>query len=374
MPTQLIDTVAEILELSGAAVEKNGVYLEAIVPEDVAKTLHVREMAKLYFTPDQAQADGELVTFQSDFVDRLFVLMQSAGNYANLTLKDLYLKQSAKSAAEQRFVAINGLGRSLDAIERHLSYAQFNFKYAAVSDEKKDGLVSVTINEHTLAEVSQMVSQLAWAESAEAPHYVELPRQPFHAIYAAACRSAESIMRWELSEFHKSLNRRLQRDINRLAEYYGNLTTEIRHKIARRGLEGKAREDEESRIRATELELERKIADQREKYAMKISVEPVNLMRLFMPAMVVNFEVRFRKAARELQLVWNPLTKDFEAVPCQGCMAGLYHFHICEDKLHVLCTDCFKCPDCGRNICRACHPRKCPKCGMEYHFKKSANG
>lgn len=363
MSAQLIDTVAEVLELSGAAVERNGEYLEALVPESVSKVLHTPELARLYFNAEHSQPDGELVTFQSDFVDRLFVLMQGTGNYAHVTLRDLYLKQSTKSAAEQRFQVLNGLGHALDAIERILSYAQFNFRYTAVSDEKKEGLVSVIVNEQTLAEVSDMAAHLGWVESAETAHHADLPAQPFQAIYAAACRSTETVIRRELAEFHKSLNRRLQRDLDRLTEYYDSLAAEIRRKIARRGLEGKEREDEESRLRATALELERKISDQREKYAMKINVEPVNLMRLFMPVMAVNYEVRFRKAVREIPLVWNPLTKDFEAPPCQGCASGIHHFYVCEDKLHTVCTNCFKCEHCGRNVCRACHARKCPKCG-----------
>jgi hypothetical protein len=363
MSAQLIDTVAEVLELSGAAVERNGEYLEALVPESVSKVLNTPELARLYFNPEHSKQDGELVTFQSDFVDRLFVLMQGTGNYAHLTLRDLYLKQSTRSAAEQRFQVLNGLGRAVDAIERYLAYAHLNFKYTAVSDEKKEGLVSAIINEHTLAEASDMEAHLNWVESAETSYHVELPLQPFQAVYAAACRSAETVIRRELAEFHKSLNRRLQRDLDRLAEYYDSLAAEIRRKIARRDLEGKEREDEESRIRATALELERKITDQREKYAMKINVEPVNLMRLFMPVMVVNYEVRFRKAVREIPLVWNPLTKDFETLVCQGCASGIHHFYICEDKLHTVCINCFKCENCGRNVCRACHAKKCPKCG-----------
>lgn len=362
MPTQLIDTVAEILELCGAAVEKDGERLEALLPSKVAKTLQAPEQASLYFNAEQSPHDGELVTFQSDFVDRLFVLMQDAGNYAHLSLKDLYLKQGAKGAAEQRFTVLNGLGRSLDANARHLSYAQFNLKYIAVADEKKEGVVSVIINEQTLADASLMATQVNWVESVESSHHTDLPQQPFQTIYVTACRAAEPVIHRQLAEFHKSLNRRLQRDLHRLTEYYRSLTDEIRRKIERRGLEGKERQDEESRIRATELELERKIIDQREKYALKVRVEPINLLRLFMPSMVVGFEVRFRKTARELPLMWNPLTKDFESVPCQSCSAGLYSFNVCEDKLHVICADCFKCANCGRNLCHVCYPKKCPKC------------
>lgn len=366
MSTQLIDTVAEVLELSGAAVEKNGEYLEALVPTAVAEILHTTELAKLYFTPERAQKDGELVTFQSDFLDRLFVLMQGTGNYAQLALQNLYLKQSTRNASDQRFAVLNGLGRALEAFERRLAYVQFNFKYTAVSDEKKEGLVSIIVNEHTLANTSDMAAQLSWAEFAETSQQADLPLQPFDRVYATASRAAEAVIHRELADFHKSLNRRLQRDINRLTEYYDSLVAEIRRKIERRGLTGKERDDEESRIRATAIELERKIVDQREKYAIKINVEPINLLRIFMPAMVVNFEVRFRKAAREIPLVWNPLRKDFEALLCEGCAAELFRFYICEDKLHVICANCSKCTSCGRHVCRACYPKKCPKCGNEY--------
>lgn len=346
--------------------EKNGARLEALLPQAVAETLQTGEQTTLYFNADSAQDDGELITFQSDFVDRLFVLMQDIGNYAELSLRNLYLKQGAKHIAEQRFTVLNGLGRPLDAAERRLSYALFNFKYTATSDEKKEGLVSTIINEHSLANVSVMASQLGWIECAEASSLVELPLQDFGAVYATACRAAESAIRLELSDFHKSLTRRLQRDVGRLTEYYGSLATEIRRKIERRALQGKELADEESRIRATELELERKMTDQQEKYAIKIDVAPVNLMRLFMPAVVVNFEARFRKAVSEFPLVWNPLIKDFEAIPCQSCGFGLYGFNVCEDKLHVVCADCFKCPGCGRNTCRVCHPKKCVRCGAAY--------
>ena len=366
MSTQLLDTVAEVLELSGAVVEKNCEYLEALVPDEAAKILHTPEVVKLYFNPERPQRDGELVSFQSDFVDRLFALMNGTGCYAHLSLQDLYLKQSTKNAAEQRFAALNGLGRALDAVERRLSYLLFNFKYTAVSDEKKEGLVTAVINEHTLAEVSEMAAYLEWAAAAEKSYHADLPAQPFAGVYQAACRSVEAVIRRELADFSKSLNRRLQRDVARLIDYYENLIIEIRRKITRRNLEGKEREDEESRIRATETELQRKIVDQREKYALKIGVEPINLLRIFMPVMAVNFEVRFRKAAREIPLVWNPLTKDFEARNCQGCATGLYHFYVCEENLHIVCADCFKCAGCGKNICRACHSKQCPKCGMAY--------
>jgi len=363
MSTQLIDTVSDVLALCGAALEKNGERLEALLPEEVSRKLSLPELAVLCFDAENSHRDGELITYQSDIVDRLFELMQDTGNHVSLTLKDLYLKQGVEAAAAKHFKVLNGLGRALASHEQYLPYALINFKYTAVSDEKKEGLVSTVINECTLARVSGAAWELHLTQAEARAQTVDLPCQPFDDVYRAACHSVQPIIQKELSDFRKSLNRRLHRDIRRLTEYYADLVKEIRRKIERRGLEGKEREHEESRIRATELELQHKIADQRGKYALKVHAEPVNMLRFFLPVKVADFEVRFSKSTRAIPLVWNPLLKDFEPVTCESCHSGLDSFWLCEHKLHHVCTSCFKCRGCGNKICHACFRKKCPKCG-----------
>ncbi len=366
MSQQLLETVARVLELHGAELEQNEDHVEALMPTALAQTLQLPEMAKLYFNASTAQTDGELITFQSDFLDRLFAMMQASGNCAHLTLPDLYLKKGADEAAEQNFSILNGLGRALGSREQRLSYALCNFKYTAVSDEKKEGMAATIINELTLSALPGRALGLYLSQARETLPQSNLERQSFGRIYHAACKSVQAGIAAELADFHKSLNRRLQRDLKRLREYYQELLDEIERKIKRRGLEGKDLENEHARMRATRVELEKKIADQREKYQMKITVEPVNLLRFELAVRVVAYEARFSKTSRELTLVWNPLLKDFEALPCESCAAGLHAFWLCEQKLHVLCTACFRCPQCERKICRVCHRKACPKCNAAF--------
>ncbi len=366
MSQQLLETVARVLELHGAELEQNDESVEALMPAALSQLLHLPEMAKLYFNASTAQPDGELITFQSDFLDRLFDMMQASGNCAHLTLPDLYLKKGADEAAEQNFTALNGLGHALGSREQRLSYALFNFKYTAVSDEKKEGMATTIINELTLSALPARALDLYLSESRETAPQSNLERRPFGRVYHAACKNAQASITAELADFNKSLNRRLQRDLKRLQEYYQELLTEIERKIKRRGLEGKELENEQARMRATRVELEKKIADQREKYNMKITVEPVNLLRFELAVRTVSYEARFSKAQRELTLVWNPLLKDFESLPCESCLTGLQDFWLCEQKLHVLCTSCFRCPLCERKVCRVCHRKACPKCNAPF--------
>ncbi len=368
MSQQLLETVGRVLELQGAEIEAHEERLEALMPPALAQALHLPEMAKLYFNANTAQADGELITFQSDFLDRLFALMQGSGNCAHLTMPDLYLKKGADEAAEQSFTVLNGLGHALGSREQRLSYVLCNFKYTAMSDEKKEGLAATIINELTLAALSSRALSLYLSQARETAAQSNLERQPLGRVYHAACKSVQGSITSELADFNKSLNRRLQRDVKRLHEYYEELIGEIERKIKRRGLEGKELENEQARMRATRLELEKKIADQREKYQMKITVEPVNLLRFELAVRTVSYEARFSKASRELTLVWNPLLKDFESLPCESCLAGLHAFWLCEQKLHVLCTACSRCAHCERKVCRVCHRKQCPKCGARGDF------
>jgi len=370
MPRNLIDTVAHVLELSGAVVEKDSDRLAALLPAETANRLGLPEEAGFYVDPQKPVPGSELLTLQSEFVDRLFGLMGEKGVYAEIATGDLHLKTGARAAAESRFSARNGLARALDAIETRAVYACWNFKYTALSDEKKEGLVRTVVNEHTLSAAPEILSQLELSTYNEGMRYTGLPIQPFARIYATSCHQAEHQIRQELVEFQRSLQRRLQRDVGRLTDYYQSLIAEIRKKIERRGLEGKEREDQEARIRATELELERKIWDQRSKYAMKIEVTPISLLRINVPVVVVNLALQFRKLTRELPLVWNPLLRDFEGLPCQGCAEEVFTFSVCEEKLHVLCSGCAECPSCQRSICRACHRKKCPKCGEDFDRKE----
>lgn len=366
MSNRLLDTVAEVLELHGAVLERNATHLEAILPPVISKFLHLPELAEMYFDPTTPHTAAELVTFQSEVVDRLFDLMRVAGNSVSLELPELYLKQGADDAAAHHFQVLNGLGRPLGSRVVRQSYALFNFRYTAVSDEKKDGLVAAAINETTLAHVPTAGLELHLSHARETGSPQLEGGQQLLEAYRAACRVVRPMIGLRLEDFRRSLNRRLQRDVRRLHEYYADLITEINRKITRRGLVGEERRNEETRIRATEIELESKIADQREKYAMKVSVEPVSVMRFSMPVKAVDFELRFSKSSREILLVWNPVLKDFEALPCEGCRQGMTEFWLCENKLHTVCTDCFKCEGCGRKTCHACFKRKCPKCGEEF--------
>jgi len=106
--------------------------------------------------------------------------------------------------------------------------------------------------------------------------------------------------------------------------------------------------------------------DQRERYAVKTAVRWLNALRVYLDVIVVVYEVQRKRRTRELLLVWNPLKKGFEDLSCEHCGVELRSFWMCDDVPHILCPQCNASPKCGKNICRACSPQKCPRCQQSY--------
>ncbi|MGA1874998.1 MAG: hypothetical protein ACMUIA_05285, partial [bacterium] len=187
--------------------------------------------------------------------------------------------------------------------------------------------------------------------------------QPLDRVYRRACAIARKRIGHVLADFEKSLNRRMRRDIERLIEYYQTLIQQIEEKIRKKQLSKEEIEREESRIQATQLELKRKAVDQQERYSLKVEVDLINALRIFMPVVKAVYEIKRKQKARKLDLIWNPLIKDLELPVCESCYEETRGLFLCDERLHFLCPRCYvECSTCGKHFCRACHPEGCPRC------------
>jgi len=263
----------------------------------------------------------------------------------------------------ERAIALqNAVLRSHRQEPATVPYLIVHCKYTALSDERREGMVSLAVDERTL-NVVEGLSELV----PELPLTTELPndvhRADFEQAYARACGAAQSLIQDVLADFIKSTNRRLNRDVQRVTEYYGTIQREIEANIRKKNLTPEGREREQSRIRATEIELERKIGDLQAKYDLTVQVEVVGALRLFMPVMLVSLTVLRRKWTVPVELTWNPLLRELERSTCVGCFHPSRKIFICDEQRHAVCPECFTpCPGCQHPWCRACAPRGCPHC------------
>lgn len=375
MAEELLHFTCRILEHWGAAVETDGKGVEALIPPELASHLGMGEHVRFRFSPHLSEAsdnsgasstDGQLITYGSPALEKVLSLLADRGRVAAAALKGLYLKQAAPGPEiERTFQPLNARERFVSAGEAMVPYGVFNFRYTAVSDEKKEGLVSVALNFRSLAEVPGVVHRWqgeGWREKSikEGPFAFD---HPWEKIYQRACRLAQGHIILALSEFHQSRERRLERDIQRLEEYYLGMAQEIRTRLQKKGLSGEEAKREEAKAAAAERELRAKTRDLEEKYAVRVHVSLVSLLYLELRVLMTLVSYQRRQSFRELALFWNPLLKEWEPLACEACGENTFAFSLCDERQHAACAACSRpCPACGHRFCPACHPQGCSAC------------
>ncbi len=360
---ELSNFLTRLLEWKGALVEEKGQRIEALVPRDVAQILGTKEYQSFCLDEGEGQPEDIPLNYDSDLIERMAFLIEGKGLLSKLLLPAPPINKEKAEESLKRHLALNNAIYRIGGLgEGNIPYILFNFRYAAVSDEKKEDLISIIVNEATLSTPQEMIPMV------EAYLGVEMevdggtiyPSRSPEEVYKTALRVMKGRIREELFDFERSMERRLRKDISRLEDYYETIKSEIIQKIEKKHLEGEVKEAEELKIRATELELERRINDQIERYSIRIEARLVNALRIVLPSAILSIELIGKKERREVRLCWNPLLKRVEDLGCEGC--GLKGLYLCN-ALHILCSRCyFKCPQCGKMICLLCHQNRCPRC------------
>jgi hypothetical protein len=138
--------------------------------------------------------------------------------------------------------------------------------------------------------------------------------------------------------------------------------------MRRRSFSPEERENILSKIKLIDVEFQRKMEDLKDKYSLKINLEPFNTCRIYLPKIATECEVQRKSLLRNIVFFWNPLLKDKEPVEplvCEACGEDTYGIFLC-DKLHLVCSRChIFCPKCGKKICKKCFPQRCPTCNRE---------
>jgi hypothetical protein len=365
-----------VLARRGALVDDiGGDTLEVLLPPELAAQLGVAELERFSF-PDVSQqaastamlglegAPTRVVGYQSELLDTLGRLIIGGGAVAAAALAEpLSVKRLDLERDIERAITLqNAVLRSHHQEPAIVPYLIVHCTYTTLSDERREGMVSLAIDERTLNVVdglAELVPELSL--TTELPPHVR--GVDFEPVYARACGAAQSLIQDSLADFIKSTNRRLNRDVRRVTEYYHTIQQEIEANIKKRNLTPEEREREQSRIRATEIELERKIRDLQAKYDLTVRVEVAGMLRLFLPVMRLSLTVMRRKWTVPVELAWNPLMRALEQLTCMGCCRPSKKISICDEQRHTICPECFTpCAVCQHPWCRACAPRGCPRC------------
>lgn len=363
---------ADLLEYHGAIIEHEGQSLKAVMPEALRLKLELPEYANIAFSA-QAQEGAVAVSYGSDLFKGFSKLIGKDGYFSQVELPapQVRAEKFEKKACEK--VILNNAVYEIENQEiKKVSYLMSHFKYHAVSEEKREGVSSVLINEWNLAmsrydgEIAELLRE---GNSENVDKTAE--RQEISAVLAAMKQAKSHLVAEELEEFVNSLKRRLNHDIRRVNEYYRTLIREINNRIRSRDLSGEEKDKYLNKIKTIETELKLKEQDLVDRYSLNISIEPVSFIRFTAETPVLRLRIKRRKLSRLFPVAYNPVLKTADLLPCESCFKHDCSYYICDDKLHILCNECFaQCLACAKQYCHACHKSGCPRCNKNSNIGK----
>ena len=377
----LRDFVAGVLETQGAvveALEPDG--LEVLAPTALRDIMGWPELVRLDFGSD-VPVHALRIGLEGDWLDRFGVLLREHGRWAErqLTLSAAPPAPShPERLLESALTLPNAVWRFQRMTECWTRCLILTFRYTAVSDEKREGLVRVGLNLGTGAVLDNVAARLRAVLAAQ-----EDWQAPDAAVRAAAGPAWEAAqlearirpllahrVRQDLEPFLRAMRNRLERDRARVHAYHNDLRAATLKRLAAlaAAIGGKAeaeRRRESLRAAAIESAYRAKIDDLRHNYALHLTVEWVQTLELFLPVRRLEVMIRRRKRERLIQLDWHPTVRLTEPPPCDWGL-GLDRVRlVCDEKLHLTAVSGqAPCPSCRAAWCRACHPVACPRCGQ----------
>ena len=374
MSKALPDVIADILTYYGAVVERtdNG-YLDIIAPPEVSQILNVPDYTRLSFSYDETQDNTIYASYDSEMFKAMAGLLKDKGEFSDVSFKaPLPNTEKLLKILPEKIALNNATFRSEGTEIKSLSYLLCYFKYIAISDEKQEGIVQILINELNLSTTPLEDGVVGLEHVGEELKNIE--RHDLRRILQSSYFAGVGIAKERLKDFIKSLERRLNRNIRRVHEYYETLKNETTIAIRKKAVstENKTIKGENvdellnKKINAIETECRWKIQDLITKYSLNIQIEPVSIIHIECQSPVFWINIKRKLATRLFPITYNPIIKQLDVLPCESCFNPKKPYYICDDKLHIICSTCFKiCSNCGKQYCGVCYKNGCPRCIKE---------
>ncbi len=372
MNKTLPEVIADILIHNGAVIEEtDDGCLEFLATETLSAKLNLPDHGRLCFSYNDTSGDAISAAYDSELFKTMAGLLKGKGEFSVASFASSCPNTEKLLKNLNDTIALNNATFRLEKSEtKEISYLLCYFKYTAISDEKREGIAKVLINELNLSTMLFEDGLPELEDSGEESRGIE--RHDLNRVFQSSYSVAVEMVKERLKDFVRSLERRLNRDIRRVHEYYETLKKEARIAIEKKAAatgDRRVREEEiekqlKKKISAIETECKWKVQDLITKYSLNIKIEPLSVIRIETQTPVLWINIKRRLEARRFPVTYNPVIKQLDDLPCELCFNPRKPYFICDKKLHIICSTCFKtCPDCAKQYCGACHKNGCPKCG-----------
>jgi hypothetical protein len=341
---------SDALAARGALVEASGDGCVAVLPHALSRELGIPESCTLAPVPGDAAPDSVLCALGSPLLERLSELARAGVPYTALASSAQTPRVGHARSLAERFVLRNGVFEvsGTDVVET--GYLVAWFAWRAEADDRYDGMFAISIH---CADGSEPDSSFATlADLTRGGNGLTLgllpPPKPSGRILDLLVRRAASATRAAIAPACAAVARRHERDHRRIEDYFAALARDA--SAPRRRIEPAAIEQKVSHLVA---ERDAKLRDLGDRYALRVSIEPIALVALTVPVIRVRLDIRRRKRQSELALHLPATASGLDRLTCAGCGGSTARPALCDDALHTLCEQCVPQAQ-GRPECRAC--------------------
>ena len=337
-------------ESNGAVIDKCIDGMDVLLPEDLALRLNTPEYIRITTGKDAENAGEKLaIHYGSPLLEKITDAVCSNVPLIRCNLNFNYIKQQGfDRLIQDQFVFHSAVGRVQNTAEIRTEYLLLTCRYLAQSDEQKEGLIVLTFNLESGAQVQEMDSMIRIVDKTFGTDSKQtlLENRKINAVIKWVQCQAGRILDREIKPFQESMNRRYQRDVANLEEYYEDLRKEMEENLKRSGLSDQLVSDRKSKISMIPDELKMKKEDLFKKYSIRVKLNLCGGIHIRTPAMKILYQMPFGKKQKQLSMIFNAVTKSLDPLVCEGCGDSTYNIGFCE-HLHILCPACRKnCPVC----------------------------
>ncbi len=341
---ELLGFAERFLQVAGAALETHAQGLDAVLPKDLQILLNAPEFIRIRGNSAAGAADDGCyeIGYGVPLMDKM---IQSA--FAKIPILFCraefdYIKSGGfERLLNQQFQFYGAVATIETIAEVMVDYFHISFRYKAMSDEQKEGILQMVFNSDTQWFVPDMAEKI---NSALGRMIFENPPEDHQSKMFARLGEKihpqmQGLLVQQLRAFQDSMNRRFRRDVNNLTEYYASLEKEMVHHLKTSTLSDSARKDRQAKIDELPSELSRKTEDLFKKYSIKVSLDPAAAIMIRTPAKKIICKLSVGRKTRQVSFIYNPLSRAIEPPACALCDKTIDHIHF-NANLEMICFEC----------------------------------
>lgn len=215
----------------------------------------------------------------------------------------------------------------------------------------------------------------------------EISKMDFKKELDLAKSNLKSLTENKINEIASYLEKRLEKEKERINEHFCSQKNEIDLKIKRlkenlqileRQNKNEQNEQKISKFKKEIYELENSeilkkieeekiffLNDENSKHSLNVANKLINTTIIYYPCFEFNLFLKSKDASRQININFEPVEDKISDIMCENCKREIKEIYLCSSG-HINCNNCLGiCKGCSKLVCASCIMKECDYCGRK---------